>query len=559
MKNYFKYSILATLILVTIIGITYAQPVPIGADRQPVPLDSNPSNAVATAMGTAANLPQIYDGNLLLAANMKLGSGFGASGNLLIDGFDVPHNTQFSIGWVDLKMKYHVPLATTDDLYRIEYSTDGINWIVVVPDTGAAFDFGGSPPPIVAFGDIAPSSGLAWTWADVTNLKVRVWVTKGGFAYDGRDLFVYEVFATIYPEPIPPTSSPTVSIQPVNGTTGSSGLYAPSIYFVDVYVMDMAQMLGYEIVISFDPLVLQPTQAFTYYPFKTEVFPPVLDPTGYVSMAFFTFGGDSVGFAGNGPIARIYFTVGANPLSPNQTPLTFTVCKISDITGGAIPATVYDGMFEEAKYLSAVVGGGDLTPIAIDVTAPVGTNWHETYPTYSLEYPILDWWDNGDGELSYCDKIELAPDEWYHVEEVTVTIWWTIKPADPYGWDGMPGAGEPELPCCTTEDMEPPIGSKWHQIWMSEFYSLTFTITSWEDTDGSGSFTPSDQFDFEYDFDPGVPHWAHLDAVSTDIIVTPTDPPPVPEFPLGIGLLMLLAPIVPLAYLWRLRKKVAKQ
>jgi len=33
----------------------------------------------------------------------------------------------------------------------------------------------------------------------------------------------------------------------------------------------------------------------------------------------------------------------------------------------------------------------------------------------------------------------------------------------------------------------------------------------------------------------------------------------VPEFPFGISVIMLLAPIIPLAYLWRLRRKVTKQ
>jgi hypothetical protein len=556
MKNYFKYSILATLILVTIIGITYAQPVPIGADRQPVPFESNPSSYSVTGSMGLVNFPtSMWDGSLLSSGNFKLGSGFSSPASLSIKDFDVP-SSPFAIEWVDLKIKYHVPVALVDDTYKLEYTTDGVTWIKVTEDTSTAFDVGGNPPPVVAFGQIEPSSGLAWTWSDIQNLQLRVYCTKGGFGYDNKDIYVYEVWATVYPLPLPPTSSPTMSIQPTNGTTGSSGMYGPSTYFVDVYVMDMVEMLGFEILISFDPGVLQPVAVYNYYPFKTEVFTPLLDPSGFVSMAYWTFGGDGFGFWGNGPIARIYFTV-VGPPTADQTPLTFDVDKITDINGDPIVHATYGGMFEVAHYLSAVVGPGDLTPITIDKTSPVGTHWHENYPTYSLEYDILDWVDNGDGVLSYCDKIELAPDEWYHVEEVTITIWWTIKAGDPYGWDGMPGAGEPEMP--TDElDLPEPIGTGWHQIWMEDFYSLTFTITSWEDN-GDGVFSESDQFDFEYDFDPGIPHWAHLDAVSTDIIVTPTDPPPIPEFPFGISLLMLLAPIVPLAYLWRLRKKVTKQ
>jgi hypothetical protein len=99
----------------------------------------------------------------------------------------------------------------------------------------------------------------------------------------------------------------------------------------------------------------------------------------------------------------------------------------------------------------------------------------------------------------------------------------------------------------------------------------------------SGSYPgPNDKFhdaDYSYWWDAGEPairdvnangvydvattYWAHLDAVSTDIIVCEKPigpfPPDEPEFPLGIGLLLLVAPIVPLTYLWRLRKKVTKR
>jgi len=94
---------------------------------------------------------------------------------------------------------------------------------------------------------------------------------------------------------------------------------------------------------------------------------------------------------------------------------------------------------------------------------------------------------------------------------------------------------------------------------------------------------PNDMFhdaDYSYWWDPGEPairdvnlngiydvavtFWAHLDNVSTNIIVCQKPIPPEytgpwPEFPLGITLLLLIAPIIPLTYLWRLRKKVTKQ
>jgi hypothetical protein len=71
-----------------------------------------------------------------------------------------------------------------------------------------------------------------------------------------------------------------------------------------------------------------------------------------------------------------------------------------------------------------------------------------------------------------------------------------------------------------------------------------------------------DDLDLSGTYEPQVTEWAHLDAVSTDILVSkkPIPPePPVFEFPFGVNLLMLLVPIIPLTYLWRLRKKVTKR
>jgi hypothetical protein len=161
--------------------------------------------------------------------------------------------------------------------------------------------------------------------------------------------------------------------------------------------------------------------------------------------------------------------------------------------------------------------------------------------------------------LSFKEKEEPVPD-WYHVDVVTTTIHWTFK-------DPVVGSGEaePVEPFLLDDIMTNPIGSYWHQLYPE--YSRYFKITSWDDnsgepdTDPNGVFDPSDQFDFIYlDDDPPVTVWAHLDEVTTDIILSFKEKEePVPEFPFGVNLLMLLAPIVPLIYLWRLRKKVAKQ
>jgi hypothetical protein len=47
------------------------------------------------------------------------------------------------------------------------------------------------------------------------------------------------------------------------------------------------------------------------------------------------------------------------------------------------------------------------------LTAPNSTRWHEVYPVFCREYHLIDWEDNTNGELDYCDYILLAPKECY--------------------------------------------------------------------------------------------------------------------------------------------------
>ncbi len=60
-------------------------------------------------------------------------------------------------------------------------------------------------------------------------------------------------------------------------------------------------------------------------------------------------------------------------------------------------------------------------------TNPIFTMWHEVYPVYCPMYEIVDWVDNCNGVLSYCDNITLfnftseQSTQW-HVEELSVDI-----------------------------------------------------------------------------------------------------------------------------------------
>ncbi len=215
------------------------------------------------------------------------------------------------------------------------------------------------------------------------------------------------------------------------------------------------------------------------------------------------------------------------------------------------------------SYMSAIGSG----PTQIDLSDPLGTQWHELYPNYSHDWTLIEWNDTGSviGELDTSDQIGLLNAtgwmHFFHVDAITITIHWTWKEYEGGPLTEFNGSAEPPEIHYLDYPMGDPIGTYWHEIYPE--YSRWLNITSWEDTDGHGTFNVSDQFDFEYLDDPGTVHWAHLDYVSTDIILSkkPIDPVwrGIPEFPLGLGLMIAIAPAIPIVYLWRTRKKVLKK
>lgn len=202
---------------------------------------------------------------------------------------------------------------------------------------------------------------------------------------------------------------------------------------------------------------------------------------------------------------------------------------------------------------------------ALDLQSPIGSTWHELWPNYCNTMTLTSWEDNGDGVLSASDQIDMENHTdgwtyWWHVDAVTVTIHWTFKDGT---FTGEPGEAEPTY---THDDLDysgDPMGTTWHQIYPE--FCRTFEITSWDDnsgepdTPGNQVFDPSDQFDFVYE-DDGTTYNAHLDSVTIDIVLSfKSKEPGVPEFPLGLGLMLAIAPAIPIAYLWRLRRKVTKR
>jgi hypothetical protein len=108
-----------------------------------------------------------------------------------------------------------------------------------------------------------------------------------------------------------------------------------------------------------------------------------------------------------------------------------------------------------------------------------------------------------------------------------------------------------------------PVGSTWEEKWPKEGHQ--YTINGWTDTNATGGLNGGDSISMLNATSGGTDYfdvlWINPQPVRDcryDLILK-KKAPPVPEFPLGVGLLMAIAPAIPIAYLWRTRKKVNKK
>jgi hypothetical protein len=101
------------------------------------------------------------------------------------------------------------------------------------------------------------------------------------------------------------------------------------------------------------------------------------------------------------------------------------------------------GYLDECDYVELTDTDGGLTywhveDVATDILLkresfdPLGSQWHQIWPYYCQKYQLTSWEDNGDGILSPSDQLDMVlkdeegnptgPISWYHIDEVTTTI-----------------------------------------------------------------------------------------------------------------------------------------
>ena len=129
---------------------------------------------------------------------------------------------------------------------------------------------------------------------------------------------------------------------------------------------------------------------------------------------------------------------------------------------------------------------------------PVCTLWHEVWPSYSNVYHIINWYDNGNEVLDFCDYIDLEDINTgitvtWHVEDVATDLILREKIMDPR---------------CTW----------WHEIYPN--YCKWWHLSSWEDNGWpEGQLSPGDQIDM-IDEETGEKTWYYVDRVTLTLNVT---------------------------------------
>jgi len=149
------------------------------------------------------------------------------------------------------------------------------------------------------------------------------------------------------------------------------------------------------------------------------------------------------------------------------------------------------------------------------INEPIRSDWHELYPEYCNMYHLTSWHDNGDGVLSPCDDIDMTDEygnvAWYHVDEVTVTIFVSSEYEEPKYLEFKGGYEEIE------RAMYEPVSTDWHEVWPE--FCRQYHLDGWKDN-GDGYLSYCDYISLR-DLDTGEVSMWHVEEVTTDIILSP--------------------------------------
>jgi len=545
---------LTALIAVSIVsvGLVNAAFPPIGATVQLNPYESNPNpyqsshiarGAPYTSSPTARAVYSItvtspwlaHDRDLTTNAYFLYNKGTAASpGYLELKTFtkDTVLAPPIAANGVTMKMKFAAQ-AGTDDLYRITY------YVL----TSGPYELRGWTSAETLLDTYTWTPTRTWTWTNVGDIRFRIETQLVGTS-DGKRIDVYEMWLTVTVDP--ESSEPYISLG------GPSPPNPPH---------------GYH---DGDLFAIAPTEFYYYYNgyFEINSFlntPSVEFPIGWVDFKI-----SYAAKASTDDQYRIVYYVGdAGPVVlqdwvsglsaqfrwPGVDPTVVSGAGTqSQRTWSNMPEPT-DGVWDwidismvRIRVETALVGNEDFAKISLYevwLTVYEGT-FPPAGPGLSAQPPTIAPLGQDDYffvDIYVTDVTKMHGFQYiiyYDTTVLTAKDFWSYNPfalAAPSGIDDVAG---------------------WVSVAFSSFMG-----------DGTGftGDTPAVRIYFTVDnpvgtaspyFETVVMSDVYGDAI-TPIYVTGFAYGAVPEFPFGLSAVMLLAPLIPLAYIWRTRRRVIKQ
>ncbi len=217
------------------------------------------------------------------------------------------------------------------------------------------------------------------------------------------------------PSPSPTPGTPTPSPTPIPGTTGSTAWVEPAqqsvslsggMFTVDVDVRDVTNVGGFEMVLKFDPAILQvdPTNTVLSNFLASNgrsISPlgPIVDnAAGTVRIGGFSFGSQA-GASGSGTLATIAFV----PQTAGVSPLSFQLFSLVDTLGADIPAAAQPGSINVTNGLAGDLDGNCSVDI-VDIMQVAG-RWGAQ--TGDVEFDEQDDLDSN-GQIDIVDIMQVA-------------------------------------------------------------------------------------------------------------------------------------------------------
>ncbi len=216
---------------------------------------------------------------------------------------------------------------------------------------------------------------------------------------------------TVSPSPTPGTPTPT----PIPGTSGTTGWVEPAqrsvglsggMFTMDVDVRDVVNAGGFEMVLTFDPNILQVDTANTVLndflaSTGRSINPlgPIVDnATGTVRIGGFSFGSQA-GASGSGTLATIAFI----PQAAGTSPLNFQLFSLVDTQGTDIPAAAQPGSVNVTNGLAGDLDGNCSVDI-VDIMQVAGRWGTQVGDVGYDEHDDLD----GNGQVDIVDIMQVA-------------------------------------------------------------------------------------------------------------------------------------------------------